>query len=351
VPGLMELVFPAVLGSLCYIICKRSQRRPLVCLIVSSFATGLGSNLLIAVFVTRFQPASAMPEGDLWSTAFVILSTPFTMLFVASLIILERTHSSAIGAMADSERRMLHSQKMAAVGQLAQKVAHSFANALTGVIGNAELAKGSPECTPKLRELMDEIIESGSHVSTLTGELLAFSSSGASKMMRIDPSKCLVGVDEMLRKAIGSNVEVSLDLDSGIGKVQVDPDRIEQAIVHLALNAAEAMDGAGRLSISLKKAELSSSDKKRLQAGVFDKNHHMGDFAIISVTDMGHGIKNEDLLRIFEPFFTTKKSRRNAGLGLATVYNIVQQNNGFIDVMTELGKGSTFLIYVPLVTA
>ncbi len=350
VPGVMELVVPAILGSVCYWWFPKASLRKVSSIVGSSALTGLGANLLIALYVVNVMPVNvAFPSGSAVNTTLIVMGTPFSMLFVVSLILLERQHTSAMSSMAESERRMLHSQKMAAVGQLARKVAHSFANALTGVLGNAQLAKDRPDCTPEVEELIDGVIESGSRVSSLAGELLAFSSSGSERMMKLDPAKCLSGIKEILAKAVGPTLDLKFDVQSGLGKVEVDPDRIEQAMVHLAVNASEAMQGQGTLTISLKNPKLSVYERNQLQEGILDHNRHQGDFALISVTDTGVGIANKDLPRVFEPFFSTKQHGSNAGLGLATVYNIIQQCNGLIDVESCLGKGTSFLIYLPLV--
>ena len=158
-----------------------------------------------------------------------------------------------------------------------------------------------------------------------------------------------LGIENLLAKNIGTGIEVVVENDFFAGEVMLDPNRIEQVILHLALNAADAMAGSGRLAIRVAPAKLSEAERARLQAGVPAKNWHRGDFSVLSVSDTGCGMAPETVSRIFEPFFTTKEDRNNAGLGLSTVYNIVQVHRAFIDVRSRPQHGTTFLIYFPVV--
>jgi signal transduction histidine kinase len=139
-----------------------------------------------------------------------------------------------------------------------------------------------------------------------------------------------------------------IETESGVGRVDLDPDRIEQAVVHLAINASEAMSGAGKLRITVRRADLSEAERRRLQATAGESDFHNGPFALLAVQDTGCGMSEEVASRLFEPFFTTKAHRENAGLGLATVYNIIRAHNGYIEVKTQPGRGTTFLIYMPV---
>jgi signal transduction histidine kinase len=243
---------------------------------------------------------------------------------------------------------MLHSQKMAAVGQLARKVAHSFTNALTGIRGNADLARCDEGTTSEVKQLMDLIIASADRLARLTGDLLAFSSPGSLRVHRLDLGKCIQGIERMLRETLGPSIQMWIETESGVGRVDLDPDRIEQAVVHLAINASEAMSGAGKLRITVRRADLSEAERRRLQATAGESDFHNGPFALLAVQDTGCGMSEEVASRLFEPFFTTKAHRENAGLGLATVYNIIRAHNGYIEVKTQPGRGTTFLIYMPV---
>jgi two-component system, cell cycle sensor histidine kinase and response regulator CckA len=139
-----------------------------------------------------------------------------------------------------------------------------------------------------------------------------------------------------------------VEVDPDAGLVKVDPARIEQALLHLAVNGAEAMSKRGRLTLRAARADLSEQERQRLEAGTLLRDRHAGDFALITVTDTGRGMTPDQISHIFEPFYTTKKDRANAGLGLSSVYNIIALHNGYIDVQSQPGCGTTFLIYLPV---
>jgi len=237
--------------------------------------------------------------------------------------------------LAETERRMLGSQKMAAIGQLAYRVAHTMLNALTVIQNRAELTKADPRSPKRVVANMDEVIRTVGTVSNLMGELVAFAIPDALRLRQMRLDTCLEGVERLLGKTIGE-------------EVTIDPNRIEQLIVHLAINAVEAVAGRGQITISTYEISLSEEERTRLMAGLPACERHQGRFAVLEVRDTGCGMTAETAGRIFEPFFTTKADRKNAGLGLPTVYAIVQQHHGFIDVQTQPGCGSTFLIYLPV---
>ena len=347
-PGLMEIVLPAFLGALCHLwFQRRNEGLTVRRVIAASLFTGLGANAVIVTFILV-----SMPEGlshiGVTGSALVVLNTPVSMALLSSLILLERRHSEAVDTLADGERRMLQSQKMAAVGQLAQKVAHSFANALSAIIGNAQLAKDQLDDSSPVNQLMDDTVAAMGRASRLNADLLAFSSPGSLDVRRMNLGKCILGLERILGETLGPEIEVVIDVEPDVGRVKIDPERIEQAVVHMAVNAADAMSGRGRLTLTVANADISDAENRRLQAGVREQDRHKGPFALLSIRDTGCGIPEETISRIFEPFFTTKEKRENAGLGLATVYNIIQQHNGCIDVHTAPGRGTTFLIYLPI---
>jgi signal transduction histidine kinase len=294
------------------------------------------------------MPASNAVIGPM-GIVLVILNTALSMGLLSGLILLEQKHFDAVEALADSERRMRHSQKMAAIGQLSQKVSHGFMNALTAILGHAQVAKDRAEGSPDIQKHMDGIIETVGRVSHLSGELLAFANPAPLRVRRMDLSRCTVGIREILAKAIGPGIDVVVESDTKVGDVDYDPNQIEQAIVHMAVNAAEAMAGSGRLTISVSRADLSREEAARLQAGTHEGDRHKGPFAVITMRDTGCGMSEETSARVFEPFFTTKTEQGNVGLGLSTVYSIVQMHNGFIDIDSQPGRGATFCIYLPIV--
>ncbi len=347
-PGLLEILFPALFGSFCHLwIRKNAPSFKISYVIVSSLMVGFATTTTVTLLIAVARPEliEGMPSSI--HILVFILNAPISMALLSSLIVVELRHFHAVETIAETEKRMLHSQKMAAVGQLSRKLAHSFANSLNVILGNAQVAKAQNKKDGAVQDLMDEIIGASSSVSELTGELLAFSSLGSLKTRQIKLGKCLQGVEQVLGNAVSSAVTVEIET-AGDQKVNVDPDRIEQAIVHMAVNASEAMAGKGKLTISVGPADLTRAEKEKLQAGVHERDRHNGAFALLRIEDTGCGMTDETISRVFEPFFTTKENKRNAGLGLSTVYNIIRQHDGFIDIISRPGKGSTFLIYLPV---
>jgi len=168
------------------------------------------------------------------------------------------------------------------------------------------------------------------------------------RVHRMDLGKCVQGIERMLRETLGPRIQMCIETESSVGRMDLDPDRIEQAVVHLAINASEAMSGAGELRITVRRADLSEAERRRLEATAGERGFHNGPFALLAVQDTGCGMSEEVASRLFEPSFTTKANRENAGLSLATVYNIIRAHNGYIEVETQLGRGTTFLIYMPV---
>ena len=347
--GILELVFACVFGMFGNLWFKRGQvamtpRRVIFC----SLTVGLLIDLMMmCVFVPRIFSRNLLEMG-VAGIVIIILVAPVSMALLSTLVVLEKYHVEAMETRAETESRMVHSQKMAAIGQLSNKLAHSILNALTVIVGNAELAKSEKQSPATVDECMDGIITTVNSLSTLTGELIAFASPSMLRLRRMDLGKCLIGIEKLLAQVIGSGIEVVVNSGLYAGEALLDPNRIEQVIMHLAINASEAMSGHGRMTITVAPADLSEQECARLQAGLHDKMRHKGRFAVLTVTDSGCGISPEIQNRIFEPFFTTKEERSNSGLGLSTVYNIVQCHHGFIDVRSRPDHGTTFLIYLPV---
>jgi len=350
--GLLQVLLPCLLGVACrQWALRRSRALSLRLALLFSLIVGVGTYVLLSFIYLLGPKVNSLADFGVAGVIAVVLATPVSMALLSMLVLLEQRHFNAVEALAETERRMLHSQKMAAIGQLSYRIAHSILNSLTVILSDAELAKSDASDPEQVTSHMDDIIQTVDTVSNLTGELVSFAIPGTLRLRRMELGKCLVGIERLLAKTIGKEVELVIeDAGSSACVVHVDPNRIEQMIVHLAINAAEAMSEHGRLTISVLAADLSEADRNRLQAGVYACDRHHGRFAVISVQDTGCGMTAEVVDRIFDPFFTTKTSRENAGLGLTTVYNIVQQHRGFIDVKTHLGQGSTFLVYFPIIT-
>lgn len=249
---------------------------------------------------------------------------------------------------AEQAKARLHAQldqamKMEAVGRLAGGVAHDFNNLLTAILGNAELAMlDIGESGPALDQLR-EISQAARSAAALTRKLLTFSRQQVLEPVDVDPSALIRQLENLLHRTIGEDVELSTSLDEDSGVVRIDPNQLEQIILNLAINARDAMPDGGVLSIATERVFLDAS---------FCAAHPKvtpGPHVRISVTDNGRGIPQEARPHIFEPFFTTKPKGQGTGLGLATVFGIVDHAHGAIEVDSEEGVGTTFKIYLPCV--
>jgi PAS domain S-box-containing protein len=235
-------------------------------------------------------------------------------------------------ALRESEEQLRQSQKMEAVGRLAGGVAHDFNNLLTAIIGRSELILGSLGEGTDARSDVQEIREAADRAASLTGQLLAFSRKQVLEPKTLDVNVVVAGLEKLLRRLIGEDVELVNIPAPKVGAVKADPGRLEQVVLNLAINARDAMPDGGRLTIGTADVELAE-----------------GPHVLLEVSDNGVGMDAQTRSRAFEPFFTTKEPGQGTGLGLSTVYGIVEQSGGHISVESELGRGTTFRIYLPRV--
>ncbi len=239
------------------------------------------------------------------------------------------------------EEQLRQSQKMDAIGQLAGGVAHDFNNILAAIQLQAALLKMGENLSPEQNELTDDIGEAVQRAAALTQQLLMFSRKGVMREQNLDLNDSIESMLRMLRRTIGEDIQVQLKLAGQPMLLHADPGMMDQVLLNLSVNARDAMPKGGQLMIEtsgVKFDELSV-------AGV--ALARPGSFVCLSVSDNGSGISPENMARIFEPFFTTKEVGKGTGLGLATVFGIVQQHKGWISVSSEVGQGTTFRIYLP----
>ncbi len=239
------------------------------------------------------------------------------------------------------EQQLRQAQKMEAVGRLAGGVAHDFNNMLTAILGNAELALKRVDASGPLHEDLNEICKAAGRSADLTRQLLAFARKQMVAPRVLDLNETVSGMLKMLRRLIGEDVELAWSPGEGVWPVRIDPSQVDQILANLCLNARDAVDAGGQISIETSNLHLGEDDC----VGVPDAAP--GEYVVLSVSDNGRGMDTETLENLFEPFFTTKAVGEGTGLGLATVYGIVRQNGGFIRVYSELGSGATFHIHLP----
>lgn len=243
------------------------------------------------------------------------------------------------------EEEFRQSQKMEAVGRLAGGVAHDFNNLLMVINGYAEsvldeMPPGSP-----WRAKLTEVVKAGQRAAALTKQLLAFSRKQTLAPEVFNLNEVLRDVQPMLGRLLEEDVELVLELDEGVGNVRADRGQVDQVLMNLAVNARDAMPEGGRLTIATGNEMLEEPRASR------HGNVPAGEYVRLRVEDTGHGMDEETQRHLFEPFFTTKPAGTGTGLGLSTVYGIVKQSGGFIEVESEAGKGSVFSVYLPRVHA
>ena len=240
------------------------------------------------------------------------------------------------------EVQLRQSQKMEAIGQLSGGIAHDFNNLLTAIIGHLGLLRGNPQVTPLIAESLGEISAAANRAANLTSQLLAFSRRQVISISALDLNEVVTNLSKMLRRVLGEQVSVQLDFAPEPLSFQGDAGMMEQVLVNLAVNARDAMPEGGTLRIATRREIRQPPATERTAPAV------PGEFVRLSVSDTGTGIPPEIRSRIFEPFFTTKGVGKGTGLGLATVFGIMQQHHGWIEVESEVGRGTTFHLYLPL---
>lgn len=239
------------------------------------------------------------------------------------------------------ETQLRHAQKMESVGRLAGGVAHDYNNMLSVIMGYTELAKMEVDPTGKLHADLDEILKAAKRATNITRQLLAFARKQTIAPEVLDLNKNVENMLKMLRHLIGEDIDLVWLPGASLWSVKMDPSQMDQILANLCVNAQDAIQGVGKVTIETKRVTFDE---------VYCADHVgfvPGKFVLLAVSDNGCGMDKEILDNIFEPFFTTKDVDKGTGLGLATIYGIVKQNNGFINAYSEPGKGTTIKIYLP----
>ena len=306
---------------------------------------GIGSAMDVrydAVFFDLFERASELEVElrELRVRKLAHSNNTFAVVVIAWLFMIavalfglnsyERRRAQAEAALRESQRRLLQAQKMQAVGSLAGGLAHDINNYLAAITSQSELVKLKAEPGGAVARRMETITATAFKASRLLQRLLTFAKRQPNRTRVVDLNQAILEIEPMLLRLVGEDVALHLDLEENPWRVEVDPVEFEQSIVNLLINARDAMPGGGRLTVETRNLATAN-----------------GDEVLLEVRDTGVGIAPEVRERIFEPFFTTKRASKGNGLGLATVYGMVQQLEGRIEVESAPGEGATFLLTLP----
>ncbi len=323
---------------------------------------GIGPNE--QVLLTDHRPKSArkvilneaIPTAirkGVWSGETVLLSRDGKEIPVSQVLIAHKTAAGEVEFLSTIARdireqkrledQFRQAQKMEAFGTLAGGIAHDFSNLLTVIIGYSQFLLGRVANDDVAHGFVAEIKKSADRATSLTRQLLAFSRRQMLQPREIDLNSIVADMSKLLTRLIGEDVQLATRLDPELHRVRADPSQVEQVVLNLAVNARDAMPTGGKLTIETRNVELDQA---------YAASHvdvRPGSYAMLAVSDSGSGMSPEVKARIFEPFFTTKEIGKGTGLGLATVYGVVKQSGGHIEVYSELGKGTSFKVYLPRV--
>jgi PAS domain S-box-containing protein len=239
------------------------------------------------------------------------------------------------------EEQFRQAQKMDAIGQLAGGVAHDFNNILTVIHGHATLLQLGTNLTGAAAKSAQQIVFAAERAAGLTRQLLTFSRRQVMQPRRLDMNEIVANMTKMLGRILGEDITLQVDYWSRPSWVQADASMMEQVVLNLAVNARDAMPRGGQLTLTIAVADVSASHV------AYNPEARLGQFVCLTATDTGSGIAPENMRRIFEPFFTTKEVGKGTGLGLATVYGVAKQHQGWVEVESEPGRGASFRVYVP----
>ena len=273
----------------------------------------------------RFEWAHRRADGEVFPVEVLLTAVPRGDRSILHVVWRDITDRKRL------EEELRQAQKMEAVGKLAGGIAHDFNNLLMAIAGNAELLEQELRARPDLAEYLGEIRRAGARAAALVEQLLAFSRKSLRQPRVVDLNLILGGLDRMLSRLLGEDIRIESRLAPVPLPVLVDPHQMEQVVLNLATNARDAMRGGGTLSFTTAVDPAPGGGR-----------------AVLTVSDTGEGIAPADLHRVFDPFFTTKELGRGTGLGLSTVYGIVQQSGGEVTVTSTPGQGAVFRVQLPL---
>ena len=261
---------------------------------------------------------------------------------------LEKIVEKRTGELEQSLQQLRHAQKMEALGRLAGGIAHDFTNIITSITMASEVSLKAAGLPTEIKRNIEEILVATESAGNLTRQLLAFSKKQVTKPKPMDINSVVADIKKMLSRLISDDIEIILESDENLPLIKADPGQIDQILINLAINAQDALHEQPeavekKIVITIIHVVLGEDDPEIKQKIV----SRTGDYILISFTDTGVGMDEPTCQRIFEPFFTTKGEGKGTGLGLATVYGIVTQNNGGISLESIPGKGTTFYIYWP----
>ncbi|MDB6028013.1 MAG: Response regulator receiver sensor hybrid histidine kinase [Verrucomicrobiales bacterium] len=250
-----------------------------------------------------------------------------------------------------SQETILRQERLAVVGQLSAGVAHEFNNILTVIQGHTSLLLDTGDHDAPTIESLQHIADSSERAATLTKQMLAFSRKQLMRRQAHDLGETILRLESMLRRVLSENISLQCRMEQDLPCSWADPAMVEQIIMNLVVNARDAMPRGGNLTISASAVHMQPSDLVDESNVVGSADRRAGSFVCLTVTDTGHGMDAATMKRMFEPFFTTKDVGKGTGLGLATVYGIAQQHEGWIEAISAVNKGTTFKVHLPTMSA